>query len=55
MGEKRKAGRRRLADVNAAEPERVWAPELEPEAPGFEQTILQHWRSSRRRSSGRWE
>jgi hypothetical protein len=40
MGEKRKAGRRRLADMNAAEPERVWAPELEPEAPGFEQTIL---------------
>ena len=26
--------------MNAAEPERVWAPELEPEAPGFEQTIL---------------
>jgi len=40
MGEKRRAGRRRLADMNAAEPERVWAPELEPEAPGFEQTIL---------------
>lgn len=37
--EKRKAGKRRLADMNAAEPERPWAPELEPEEP-WEQEIL---------------
>jgi hypothetical protein len=37
--EKRKAGRRRLADMNAAEPERVWTPDLEPEWPPYEDTF----------------
>jgi hypothetical protein len=37
--EKRKAGKRRLADMNAAEPERSWAPDLEPEWPPFEDTF----------------
>lgn len=37
--QKRKAGKRRLADMNAAEPERAWAPDLEPEWPPFEDTF----------------
>jgi hypothetical protein len=37
--EKRKAGKRRLADMNAAEQERVWTPDLEPEWPPYEDTF----------------
>ncbi len=37
--EKRKAGKRRLADMNAAEPERAWTPDLEPEWPPYEDTF----------------
>ncbi len=38
--QKRKAGKRRLADMNAAEPEQPWAPEMEPEGPPWEIEIL---------------
>ncbi len=37
--EKRKAGKRRLADMNAAEPDQTWTPDLEPEWPPYEDTF----------------
>lgn len=37
--EKRKAGKRRLTDMNAAEPERPWEPDLPAEWPPYEDTF----------------